>query len=55
MNTQFPRLLRLILTVCILGIGLSACGGGGGNDNSNAQTSSDCVLGTAKIGECQIQ
>jgi hypothetical protein len=51
-SMHYLRNLSGIILLVILAM-LSACGGGGGSDNE-AETSTNCVLGSSKIGECKI-
>jgi len=52
-RTNTMRLHRLFLkSILLIGIvaWLTACGGSG----SDSETSTDCVLGTSTIGDCEI-
>jgi hypothetical protein len=48
--------LVILLGFTMIFLGLSSCGGGGGDTAASAvtPTNTDCVLGTSKIGECNI-
>ena len=44
--------LHKFFAVMVLSLYLVGCGGGGGSDDP--ETSTNCVLGTSKIGDCKI-
>ena len=43
--------LHKFVAVMVLSLYLVGCGGGGADD---PETSTNCVLGTSKIGDCKI-
>ena len=54
MRTYKFNIFTRLLIFSALALGLTACGGGGGETASSTPVNSDCVLGTAKIGDCTL-
>lgn len=52
-TNKFNILIRLLI-LSALSLGLTACGGGGGETASSTPVNTDCVLDTAKIGDCTL-